>query len=1206
MANSTGNSVEHLAGSFAGLKTIPNNGNLEESSATGLIATTGTTPVNAGDTAIQGTHESEDVDMDAPESGSVATHLVLDESLQGIMNTALIPIPKSAVNTGMSALEMMKGRRKDLLKKADMLAVAEGSEAPELETEHNMALIDTLNRRIAILEQADKEDPPVKGSAASKWANPVDSVRIKKADLPKFQLASTATHFVGFPKYENVKIYLSEFEKVIKAETDQIDLVWTRYIPLTLSYEYDGWVENELLKRQSWADARALFEKKFGNVRGREEAIRRVYNSFMGADESIEAYTTKFLRDIFEAGRKKTDPGMAEKYRTSLHVSIQTNLLKVMEAREKALDTFTIDEIAEIARSVYRHEQVGYSGMQLKSTGESFKGKRKAPLVDGGFFCSKHGGSKATHNERDCHSVKKVKHGPNNVFLGQKNAPFRATGNQESRPSRPCKYCGKPWTFGHKCQEFYDAKRNKAEGSNHRVLAVRANLEEVQAKRIEDAMEKDSLNCKYKELEQRNNPFKLITPIILNNRKLIAKIDTGSDITCINKYILDTTFDNKVLINKVSGSSNFLSLDKNKTDNKVQRIGKTEPMTIRYLNNMAFEHAFEVVEFSSVMETEFDILLGTDILSRLRIGLTGVAHCYPKDINKEDAQFENVNFDTKSNCNPEDTTYGSPEVQKKFMDHIQNSIDQNKLIKAGSFCTMKESIVHIPIKENATNCYVRQYPLPYHARPEIEKQLQEWLDTGVVVECEPSAKHNTPLLAIPKRDANNNFTKHRIVMDLRRCNLNIDEKNIQDFAVPNIKDIFDEVTAKGQVFTKLDLKNAYHSFKVADASQEVLSFTVNNKTYKWVGCCFGLKFVTSLYFRVINLLFQGMEGVQTYVDDCCIYSNPEDHAALVKMAIDRLTSVNLKINFDKCTWFKTSIYILGFTVGAGVRKIDTRRLSNLDAWKTPKNSADVRKLMGFITYLHEFIPMISKVAAPINALRHCKDKEFQWTSLHSVRFQTLKDIILSDAVLHTPRMDRKFYLEPDSSLYATAAALTQRDEHGRTLHIAFFRPLLWGHPDIEVRTDHRSLVYMQTSTTLCRTLQNYMEVLNDFNFTVVHLKGINNILPDTLSRVYPPIPEDKTLLGDEEKKIIKLEKCILQRRLPNDKINNVVRKANDQFIRKERIYSTDKNINVLAVRLNSKTFKESHTDYIAPPTEERDKLLREAHLLGHFGSESIV
>lgn len=45
---------------------------------------------------------------------------------------------------------------------------------------------------------------------------------------------------------------------------------------------------------------------------------------------------------------------------------------------------------------------------------------------------------------------------------------------------------------------------------------------------------------------------------------------------------------------------------------------------------------------------------------------------------------------------------------------------------------------------------------------------------------------------------------------------------------------------------------------------------------------------------------------------------------------------------------------------------------------------------------------------------------------------------------------------------------------------------------------------------------------------------------------------------------------------------------------------------VLAVRLNGETFKESATGHIASPSEERDKLLREAHLLCHFGSESIV
>jgi hypothetical protein len=68
-----------------------------------------------------------------------------------------------------------------------------------------------------------------------------------------------------------------------------------------------------------------------------------------------------------------------------------------------------------------------------------------------------------------------------------------------------------------------------------------------------------------------------------------------------------------------------------------------------------------------------------------------------------------------------------------------------------------------------------------------------------------------------------------------------------------------------------------------------------------------------------------------------------------------------------------------------------------------------------------------------------------------------------------------------------------------------FRPLLWGHPDVVIMTDHLSLTFLFTSSTLNSTLQSYFEILGEFNFNVAYIKGIQNILPDKLSRVYPPI-----------------------------------------------------------------------------------------------------
>jgi hypothetical protein len=122
--------------------------------------------------------------------------------------------------------------------------------------------------------------------------------------------------------------------------------------------------------------------------------------------------------------------------------------------------------------------------------------------------------------------------------------------------------------------------------------------------------------------------------------------------------------------------------------------------------------------------------------------------------------------------------------------------------------------------------------------------------------------------------------------------------------------------------------------------------------------------------------------------------------------------------------------------------------------------------------------------------------------LHTDRFETLKKIIQSNAILHTPDLSRTLYLCTDASVYGLGCALIQKDDLERTVHIAFiskslneterrwstnrretaaiifglerFRPLLWGHPDVVIMTDHLS--------TLNLTLQSYFEVLGEFNF----------------------------------------------------------------------------------------------------------------------------
>lgn len=1083
--------------------------------------------------------------------------------------------------------------------------------------------------------------------------------RISPSEVPRYQLVGQELYWPGSFVFSSVEHFLCTFENVIIASGNQLENVWKQYIVLAIPYNFNNWVRNDLLGCDTWVAARKLCLAHFGVKKNKDDALRRLYICAMKEGETLLAYTTRFVNLVCDAGYNKNDSQFAEKYRTSLLTRNQQLVRTLMESKNLGHGyNWSIEEIFEIAKTVYEgDDELALKAEKRKGAGSgnsasSYTSLSRKRSTGSGLGCPRHGGDTATHTDAECRSIKK------SVMLGSNNKASRATGGQVSTSgassagsaarSNNCYYCNRAWSFGHKCEEYRLAKnKGRTDVQVHTVRKIADEDDSMsEGNAIAQVMQDAAFQCKSTICNERYNPFQLLTPIILEGKngervKLTGKIDSGSQVSCIDREVfLNKLNFSSLNIKSVDGSLLFIS-------NKTKRIGVTEAIKLHYWNDISFDFSFEVVDFSKTFD--FDVLLGTDILTRLNIGLTGVAHKYPytddldqniENEKKEASLFENLNFDIKNFYNPVTAGYGNESDQKRFRDHIAGAIKENQDIPLSACCSIPESIVKIPIKENASY-YVKQYPLSYHSMPEIKRQLSEWLEAGIVEKARPSGRFNSPLLTVPKK-SDDGKPAFRVCMDVRRINLHIPDTTDQ-FQVPLISEIFEKVTAKGKVFSKLDLKSAYHSFKVSEESQEVLSFMVGNECYRWKRCCFGLKHITSLFSRVMNILFHDIEEVEVYVDDLCCWSeNIEDHAELVKKVIQRLSSANLKLNVEKCSFFRTSIYLLGMVIAPGITKIDTRRLSNIHEWKPCKTPTQVRQLMGVISHMRTHIPMINKLVAPIDQLRNDNDVEKNWTPLCTERLEAVKQILLSSLVLHSPDMNKKFYLETDACDYGIACILTQRADDGRTLYIAFLskslspsqrnwpvlrrelyailfglvrlRPLLYGHPQIEVLTDHRALVYIYSCKYPNKIIQTYLEILDDYpQLTFTHIPGATHVLPDLLSRLYEPIDHHKELVGgDQDKKMKRLEQYILKRKGSQKEMFGSHKKiklnkhnpSNNHIIKKTKIYNKDKMLNVLAIKIKQKDFK--GVDYIAPPEEERDALLREAHAFGHDGSTSLV
>ena len=200
--------------------------------------------------------------------------------------------------------------------------------------------------------------------------------------------------------------------------------------------------------------------------------------------------------------------------------------------------------------------------------------------------------------------------------------------------------------------------------------------------------------------------------------------------------------------------------------------------------------------------------------------------------------------------------------------------------------------------------------------------MSKWLEKKIIVDSPVGCAWNSPLLAVPKKDANGNFVKSRVCLDPRHINnILADDK----FPIPSLSELLDRV-AGSAYFSSVDLEWSYHQFPLAQSDQEKTAFTYNGQQYMFRGTPFGLKTITSVFQRVTSRLFKNLPYVSVYVDDILIHSQTFDaHVKHVKQVLEILTKANLTINEAKCHFGFHRLKCFGHIVSAqGLRPDSTK------------------------------------------------------------------------------------------------------------------------------------------------------------------------------------------------------------------------------------------------------------------------------------------
>lgn len=407
----------------------------------------------------------------------------------------------------------------------------------------------------------------------------------------------------------------------------------------------------------------------------------------------------------------------------------------------------------------------------------------------------------------------------------------------------------------------------------------------------------------------------------------------------------------------------------------------------------------------------------------------------------------------------------------------------------------------------------------------INKQVKEYLRDGIIrPSCSP---WRAPVVMVPKKESG----KLRMCIDYRKLN----DVTIKDsYPVPNVQEVLDAM-AGAKVYSKMDALSGYHQVKIQDEDIEKTAFACKLGTFEFVRMPFGLVNAPATFQRLMdNALREELwKFVVVYLDDVIVYSkSEEEHKIHVKIIQDKLKKLGMTFNTEKCEFFKKEIKILGHIVSKRGIRPDPNRVKAIKEFRNPASKKELMSFLGLINYCRKFIPKLSVRSKPLyDLLKKEIPKEELKAKLASedtaYNIQTLKDSIAEDALLVLPTQTGKFILTTDASGVGVGAVLSQIQagqerviEYFSSIHnnaqkgystteqellavisaIEHFRPYLYGRPFL-IRTDHKAILYLLKSKGTKARLMRWALALQEYNFTVEHLKGTENF-SDLLSRAF--------------------------------------------------------------------------------------------------------
>ena len=432
--------------------------------------------------------------------------------------------------------------------------------------------------------------------------------------------------------------------------------------------------------------------------------------------------------------------------------------------------------------------------------------------------------------------------------------------------------------------------------------------------------------------------------------------------------------------------------------------------------------------------------------------------------------------------------------------------------------------------------------LPPAMMDAVRLELERMEKHGIIRPVTEPTEWCSPLLVTRKKSG-----AIRLVVDFRYLNTAIRRQNFQ---IPRLDDLLPSL-ANARVFSALDGVSGYLQIPIHADSQHLLTFSSPFGRHSFARLPFGINSASEVYQQVISELFSDIQGLICYQDDILVFGeNDLQHHERLCAVLQRLKSVGLKLNRDKCKFAVSEVDFLGHRISSTGISPSPDKVAALSDMPLPTTADSLRSFLGMAVYLGQrYVPRFSSLCQPLWSL--LKKTPFSWTDEASAAFYEVRRQLATPVTLTYYDNQKSTILAVDAGPHGLGATITQEGKlvacasrklsdtetrysqiEREFLAIVYgvhrFRSLLIGQ-HFTVTTDHKPLLpfFKRQVDTLPLRIQRWILTLQPFDFQVDFITGKSNNVADGLSRN----PTSSTTFPEET---VEYTVCFILKQVPLD------------------------------------------------------------------------